>query len=46
MKAREFRANEGVEDWQVIGSVNESGDETAVTVNGSAYAGPTGWTHF
>jgi len=34
------------EDWQVIGSVNESGDETAVTVNGSAYAGPTGWTHF
>lgn len=29
--------------WLVIGSVGEG---SGVTVNGSAYDGPTGWTHF
>jgi thiamine-monophosphate kinase len=31
------------EDWQVVGAVTE-GD--GVTVDGAAYDGPTGWTHF
>jgi thiamine-monophosphate kinase len=32
------------EGWTVIGSVAEG--EPRVTVDGSAYDGPTGWTHF
>jgi len=31
------------EGWAVIGSVSEG---SAVTVDGAAYDGPTGWTHF
>jgi thiamine-monophosphate kinase len=31
------------EGWQVVGSVD---DGTGVTVDGGAYDGPTGWTHF
>jgi thiamine-monophosphate kinase len=31
------------EGWQVIGAV---ADGSGVTVDGSAYEGPTGWTHF
>src|SRR5262249_12901700 len=31
------------EGWQVVGSVSEG---SAVTVDGAAYDGPTGWTHF
>jgi thiamine-monophosphate kinase len=35
------------EGWAVIGSVTEAGpDGPAVTVDGAAYDGPTGWTHF
>ena len=35
------------EGWAVIGSVAEAGpDGPAVTVDGAAYDGPTGWTHF
>ena len=30
--------------WAVIGSVTEG--EPVVTVDGAAYEGPTGWTHF
>jgi thiamine-monophosphate kinase len=34
----------GVPDgWAVIGSVSEGSE---VTVDGAAYDGPTGWTHF
>jgi thiamine-monophosphate kinase len=33
--------------WAVIGAVTEAGpDGPAVTVDGEAYDGPTGWTHF
>jgi thiamine-monophosphate kinase len=33
--------------WTVIGTVTEAGpDGPAVTVDGEAYDGPTGWTHF
>jgi thiamine-monophosphate kinase len=33
--------------WQVVGSVTEAGaDGPRVTVDGAAYDGPTGWTHF
>ena len=32
--------------WLVIGTVKEETDGTVVTVNETAYAGPTGWTHF
>lgn len=31
------------EGWAVVGSVSEG---SAVTVDGAAYDGPTGWTHF
>ena len=31
------------EDWLVIGSVTAG---SGVTVDGAAYDGPTGWTHF
>jgi thiamine-monophosphate kinase len=31
--------------WAVVGAVSE-GEPGAVTVDGSAYDGPTGWTHF
>jgi thiamine-monophosphate kinase len=31
--------------WQVIGAVS-SGEAGVVTVDGTAYDGPTGWTHF
>ena len=35
------------EGWTVIGTVAEAGpDGPAVTVDGEAYDGPTGWTHF
>ena len=34
------------EGWPVIGAVAEPGDGPAVTVDGAAYDGPTGWTHF
>ncbi len=35
------------EGWLVIGSVSDPGPGgPAVTVDGSAYDGPTGWTHF
>ena len=35
------------EGWAVIGSVTEAGpDGPTVTVDGAAYDGPTGWTHF
>ncbi len=35
---------DGVPDgWQVIGTVSEG---SGVTVDGAAYDGPTGWTHF
>jgi thiamine-monophosphate kinase len=35
------------EGWQVIGSVGPAGpDGPAVTVDGAAYEGPTGWVHF
>ena len=35
------------EGWSVIGSVAEAGpDGPAVTVDGAAYEGPTGWVHF
>jgi len=33
------------EGWVVIGSVS-SGEAGVVTVDGAAYDGPTGWTHF
>jgi thiamine-monophosphate kinase len=29
--------------WQVVGEVREG---SGVTVDGAAYDGPTGWTHF
>ncbi|MBC9735071.1 thiamine-phosphate kinase [Nocardioides marmotae] len=34
--------------WAVVGEVLEAAEETigTVTVDGSAYEGPTGWTHF
>jgi thiamine-monophosphate kinase len=35
------------EGWQVIGAVAPAGpDGPAVTVDGAAYEGPTGWVHF
>jgi len=35
------------EGWSVIGSVSAAGpDGPAVTVDGAAYEGPTGWVHF
>lgn len=35
------------EGWRPIGSVHEPGEGgPAVTVDGAAYDGPTGWTHF
>lgn len=34
------------EGWTAIGSVTEQGDGPLVTVDGEAYEGPTGWTHF
>jgi thiamine-monophosphate kinase len=38
-----FPSAEVPEGWLVIGSVSEG---SAVTVDGAAYDGPTGWTHF
>jgi thiamine-monophosphate kinase len=32
--------------WTVVGRVLPAGDGPAVTVDGAAYDGPTGWTHF
>jgi thiamine-monophosphate kinase len=33
--------------WQVVGTVSEPGEDgPGVTVDGAAYDGPTGWTHF
>jgi len=33
--------------WTVIGTVSDAGDDgPVVTVDGAAYDGPTGWTHF
>jgi thiamine-monophosphate kinase len=35
------------EGWSVVGSVSEPGEDgPAVTVDGAAYEGSTGWTHF
>lgn len=35
------------EGWRVIGTVSEyAGEGPRVTVDGAAYDGPTGWTHF
>jgi thiamine-monophosphate kinase len=34
------------EGWTVIGSVSEGSEGSSVTVDGGAYDGPTGWTHF
>ena len=42
-----FPAADAVPDgWTVIGSVAEPGIDGRVTVDGAAYDGPTGWTHF
>jgi thiamine-monophosphate kinase len=38
-----FATSEVPEGWTVIGSVSEG---SGVTVDGAAYDGPTGWTHF
>jgi thiamine-monophosphate kinase len=38
-----FPSSDVPEGWAVIGSVSEG---SAVTVDGSEYDGPTGWTHF
>jgi thiamine-monophosphate kinase len=38
-----FPGAEVPEGWLVVGSVSEG---SAVTVDGAAYDGPTGWTHF
>jgi thiamine-monophosphate kinase len=38
-----FPTDDVPEGWAVIGSVAEG---SAVTVDGAAYDGPTGWTHF
>jgi thiamine-monophosphate kinase len=38
-----FPTDDVPEGWSVIGSVSEG---TEVTVDGSPYDGPTGWTHF
>ena len=40
-----FNGNSGgdPDGWLLIGSVTEGSD---VTVDGAAYDGPTGWTHF
>lgn len=39
-----FPSKESVpEDWNVVGTVS---DGDGVTVDGTAYDGPTGWTHF
>ncbi|MFC5729756.1 MULTISPECIES: thiamine-phosphate kinase [Nocardioides] len=32
--------------WTRIGTVSAAGDGPSVTVDGSAYDGPTGWSHF
>lgn len=32
--------------WSRIGTVGETGDGPAVTVDGQEYDGPTGWSHF
>ncbi|GCD91942.1 thiamine-phosphate kinase [Nocardioides sp. LS1] len=42
-----FPAGSVPEGWHVIGEVAEAGDDgPRVTVDGAAYDGPTGWTHF
>jgi len=42
-----FPAGAAPEGWSVIGSVSAAGPGgPAVTVDGAAYEGPTGWVHF
>ncbi|GAB3769560.1 thiamine-monophosphate kinase [Nocardioides ginsengisegetis] len=42
-----FPAGSVPEGWHVIGEVAEAADDgPRVTVDGAAYDGPTGWTHF
>lgn len=41
-----FPAGSVPDGWLVVGEVLESGEPGTVTVDGAAYEGPTGWTHF
>ncbi|MGZ4466462.1 MAG: thiamine-phosphate kinase [Nocardioides sp.] len=42
-----FPAGSVPEGWHVVGEVGEPGEDgCVVTVDGAAYDGPTGWTHF
>lgn len=42
-----FPAGAGLpQGWTRIGTVGETGDGPAVTVDGQEYGGPTGWSHF
>ncbi|MGZ4456789.1 MAG: thiamine-phosphate kinase [Nocardioides sp.] len=42
-----FPAGSVPEGWHVVGEVGEAGEDgCVVTVDGAAYDGPTGWTHF